>query len=302
MLSKGDLVLAKHYKDLLDIIKVELDKRLLTTTDSLYNFNYQNQIVKAEELNFLIDKVDLLKKYDETAGLNFENQDQFIENLNAGRLNSISYNIGKVDNTNLILAEKLNQISNVLPKHINLCVCNCNYCACNCNYCTCNANQEYKDYCACNCNYCGCNCNYWSVNRYPSLPIENTDKGLGTRKLPNEYPYEFFITSAIDITSETPVSSSKIYFMENIIEDTLQDKIFQLKFKEQKKSGRPTKAEKITQYPGNWYLLQITNGETVYDSKGNPLFKATWGKIKLRIDLYNVTDFHLYWDSKITLK
>ena len=276
MLSKGDLVLAKHYKDLLDIIKVELDKRLLTTSDSLYNFNYQNQIVKAEELNFLIDKVDLLKKYDETAGLNFENQDQFIENLNAGRLNSISYNIGKVDNTNLILAEKLNQISNVLPKHINLCVCNCNYCA--------------------------CNCNYWSVNRYPSLPIENTDKGLGTRKLPNEYPYEFFITSAIDITSETPVSSSKIYFMENIIEDTLQDKIFQLKFKEQKKSGRPTKAEKITQYPGNWYLLQITNGETVYDSKGNPLFKATWGKIKLRIDLYNVTDFHLYWDSKITLK
>ena len=113
MLSKGDLVLAKHYKDLLDIIKFELNKRELSTSDSVYNFNYQNQIVKAQEINFLIDKVDLLKKYDETAGLNFENQDQFIENLNLGRLNSISYNIGKVDNTNLIVAEKLNQISNV---------------------------------------------------------------------------------------------------------------------------------------------------------------------------------------------
>jgi len=302
MLSKGDLVLAKHYKDLLDIIKFELNKRELSTSDSVYNFNYQNQIVKAQEINFLIDKVDLLKKYDETAGLNFENQDQFIENLNLGRLNSISYNIGKVDNTNLIVAEKLNQISNVLPRHINLCVCNCNYCACNCNYCSCNQNTSYMNYCPCNCNYCACNCNYWSANRYPSLAIENTNQGLGTRNIPGEYPYEFNITSAVDTYYTTPTTFSKIYFMENTNNGINQDKYFQLRFKRNGKLGFPMGQEESFLYPNKWYKIRVENGSLISDNLGQPLFRATWGNIKMRLDVYNITDFHLYWDSKITLK
>ena len=90
--------------------------------------------------------------------------------------------------------------------------------------------------------------------------------------------------------------------MENTNNGINQDKHFQLRFKRNGKLGFPMGQEESFLYPNKWYKIRVENGSLISDNLGQPLFRATWGNIKMRLDVYNITDFHLYWDSKITLK
>ena len=173
----NEIILAEHYQNLLNRVKTELSRRGYNKTGSLrldakFDVNHLNREVEAEDIWFLQQKLDDIKRFDSNSSYYYKYPDNFL-NDRTGRLADIKYTWDNVKVGDLIVKKMIELAGSKLDNHVNVCVCNCNYrppCSCNCNRCTCDSHRCPCDCnrctcdsnrCPCNCNnYCACNCNF----------------------------------------------------------------------------------------------------------------------------------------------
>lgn len=282
----NEIILEQHYKSLLEKVKGQLIRRgyddSVLKFDKRLDFVYLNQEVKAEDIWFLREQIDEIKKFDSNSSFYYKNKNRFLIDKQL-KLSGIKYEWEVVRQGDLIVKRMLEDAESKLKNHFNTCVCNCNYCAANFGICTNDQNQPELcscncNYCACNCDYCACNCNYNSGTQYTKDHVLHKLEVLKTAELNNRTGRFIYVFDSI---ADTVAEKYTILIHEETFTGALDDVQPGIKLGTQVIDSVVYRA------------VELTNNSTLKDTEGNTILSISWNRVRVRLDVFAGTNLKL---------